>query len=103
MSRVANAMRRHGIARTEIDQFLSECRSGDYDHLLRTCMEWCNLRLTNFKNFTPEWFVITIFVAGEITSAKRDGQQKMADDVVDPSMRCKSNWGRPAAACGTRG
>jgi hypothetical protein len=31
-------MRRHGIARTEIDQFLSECRSSDYDHLLRTCM-----------------------------------------------------------------
>ncbi len=29
MGRVAKALRRHGIDGAEIDQFLSECRSGD--------------------------------------------------------------------------
>jgi hypothetical protein len=40
IGRVTRALRRHGIDGAEVDQFLSECRSGDYDHLLATCMEW---------------------------------------------------------------
>ena len=40
MGRVARALRRNGIDGTEVDRFLTECRSSDYDHLLRTCMEW---------------------------------------------------------------
>ena len=40
MGRVTRALRRHGIEDAEIDQFLTECRSGDYDHLVATCMQW---------------------------------------------------------------
>ena len=40
MGRVAQALRRHGIEGAEVDQFLTECRSGDYDNLLATCMKW---------------------------------------------------------------
>jgi hypothetical protein len=40
MGRVAQAMRRHGIDDAEINQFLSECRSGNYDDLPVTCTRW---------------------------------------------------------------
>lgn len=39
-ARVAAAMRQHGIDDAEIDQFLTECRSGDYGDLLATCARW---------------------------------------------------------------
>ncbi len=34
------AMRKAGIDRAQIDAFMDEAQSGDYDHLLATCMEW---------------------------------------------------------------
>jgi hypothetical protein len=40
MARVSQAMRRAKVPKEEIDKFFEECKSGDYDHLLRTCMEW---------------------------------------------------------------
>ena len=34
------AAKRAGIDRGEIEKFKSEAVSGDYNNLLRTCMEW---------------------------------------------------------------
>jgi hypothetical protein len=40
MGRVAEALRRDGVPRDKINEFRTECMSGDYDHLLQTCMKW---------------------------------------------------------------
>lgn len=40
VGRVTTALRRHGVAVTMIDAFRSEAYGGDYDNLLRTCLEW---------------------------------------------------------------
>jgi hypothetical protein len=40
LGRMQGAMRQAGISRDEIEQFMSEATSGDYNHLLRVCMEW---------------------------------------------------------------
>lgn len=37
---VNRALRRAKVPKEEIDEFNREARSGDYDHLLRTCMKW---------------------------------------------------------------
>ncbi|NLS76758.1 MAG: hypothetical protein GXY76_05795 [Chloroflexi bacterium] len=44
LGRVSKALRRGGIEKTEIDAFLQEAMSGDYDHLLWTVMEWVDAR-----------------------------------------------------------
>jgi hypothetical protein len=38
MGAVSKAMRREGIPYEDIETFKKECMSGDYDHLLQTCM-----------------------------------------------------------------
>lgn len=40
MGSVKQALRRAGATREEIDQYVSDSMSGDYDNLLRTAMEW---------------------------------------------------------------
>ena len=40
LSRVSKAMRREGVPESEISAFRTEARSGDYDHLLQTCIKW---------------------------------------------------------------
>lgn len=37
------AMRQAGLSREERDKFFAEATSGNYDHLLATCMEWFNV------------------------------------------------------------
>lgn len=39
MGAFSTAARRQGWSKTEIDAVLTECRSGDYDHLLATLIE----------------------------------------------------------------
>lgn len=34
------AAARAGLEKSEIDIFMQEAQSGDYNHLLNTCMEW---------------------------------------------------------------
>jgi hypothetical protein len=41
---VQGALRRAGVPQEEIDEFYAEAMSGDYDHLLRTCMQWVDVR-----------------------------------------------------------
>lgn len=43
MARVASALKDNGVSETEIEQYLTESKSGDYDHLLRTAVEWVNV------------------------------------------------------------
>jgi hypothetical protein len=43
MGKVSGALRRAGVAKDAIDQFCNECMSGDYDHLIRTCMAWVSV------------------------------------------------------------
>lgn len=40
IGRVSKALRRAKVEKSEIDLFTKEAMGGDYDHLLRTCMEW---------------------------------------------------------------
>ena len=34
------AMRRAGLSQSERDEFQNQATSGDYNHLLATCVEW---------------------------------------------------------------
>ena len=43
MGTVSKALRDNGASKAEIDQFLSEAMSGNYDHLLQTCMQWVDV------------------------------------------------------------
>jgi len=43
LGRVQRAMRRAGVEAEERAAFQSEATSGDYDHLIRTVMEWVDV------------------------------------------------------------
>jgi hypothetical protein len=40
---VRKAMHRAKISDDKIAEFTTEAQSGDYDHLLQTCMRWVNV------------------------------------------------------------
>lgn len=40
LGRVARALRQAGVEQAEVDAFHQEATSGDYDHLLQTCIRW---------------------------------------------------------------
>lgn len=40
LAKVCGALRSSGVPREIIDQFIDDATSGDYENLLRTCMEW---------------------------------------------------------------
>ena len=40
MGRASRAARRAGLTQDQIDEFLKEAKSGDYDHVLQTCMQY---------------------------------------------------------------
>lgn len=40
---VTGAMRRAKVSDADVALFKAEAISGDYDHLLRTCMEWVDV------------------------------------------------------------
>jgi hypothetical protein len=42
LGRVTRAMRRSKLPKAEIDAFMKEATSGDYNKLLATCMRWVN-------------------------------------------------------------
>lgn len=37
------AAQKAGLSKSEIDAFMQEAKSGDYNHLLNTCMEWFDI------------------------------------------------------------
>ena len=40
---VRKAMRNNGVPEERIDEWFKEATSGNYDHLLVTCMQWVNV------------------------------------------------------------
>jgi hypothetical protein len=40
---VKNALKRAKVPQDEVQAFYKEATSGDYDHLLATCMEWVDV------------------------------------------------------------
>ena len=45
IGKVRQALKDAGKAPEEIKVFTEEAMSGDYDHLLQTCMNWVDVRL----------------------------------------------------------
>ena len=43
LGRVSKALKRGGVSNEEVDIFLNEAKSGDYDHLLQTTMKWVSV------------------------------------------------------------
>lgn len=43
IGRVQNALRRGGVPAEEVSEFANEAMSGDFDHLLATCMKWVDV------------------------------------------------------------
>jgi hypothetical protein len=41
---VRKALRKNGVTNHECSLFVEEAMSGDYDHVLQTCMEWVEVR-----------------------------------------------------------
>jgi len=44
IAKVTKALRRGGVEKAVIDTFFAEATSGDYDNVLKTCMEWVDVR-----------------------------------------------------------
>jgi hypothetical protein len=40
LGRTVSALRRAGVSQEEIDEYLAEATSGDYEHLLQITMGW---------------------------------------------------------------
>jgi len=43
MGKVRRSLQREGVPKEEIDEFLEEAMSKDYDNLLVTCMNWVDV------------------------------------------------------------
>ena len=43
MARVTQGIREGGGTKADESEFMKEAMSSDYNHLLRTCMEWVNV------------------------------------------------------------
>jgi len=44
LGKVRQALQKAGADKEYLDTFLNEARSGDYDHLLQTCMEYVEIK-----------------------------------------------------------
>lgn len=43
MAKVSSALRKEGVSEDDVQQYISESMSGDYDHLIVTAMKWVNV------------------------------------------------------------
>lgn len=44
IARVYQALKAGGVAKIQRDEFSHEAMTGDYDHLLQTCMKWVTVK-----------------------------------------------------------
>ena len=44
LGKVKKELQRAELAKEEVDAFMEEAMSGDYDHLLRTAMKWVDVQ-----------------------------------------------------------
>lgn len=52
---VARALKKEKISGEEIQKFQKEATSGDYNHLLQTCMKWVNCGTYTKNNFEDDF------------------------------------------------
>jgi hypothetical protein len=43
LGKVDRALRKANVPKVERDEFFKQAQSGDYDNLLRTCMQWVDV------------------------------------------------------------
>ena len=43
IGKVRQSLKANGVSKQEIDDFSKEATSGNYNHLLQTCMKWVNV------------------------------------------------------------
>ena len=43
LGKVIRALKKGGATSEQIEEFQAEATSGDYDHLLQTCMKWVDV------------------------------------------------------------
>ena len=43
LGNVSRVLRKNEVSKQEIDDFMTEATSGDYDNLLQICMKWVNV------------------------------------------------------------
>ncbi len=43
IGRVTKALKRAGATPEQVKEFTTDVMSGDYDHVLQTCMKWVNV------------------------------------------------------------
>ncbi|MCS5531497.1 MAG: hypothetical protein NZ780_01650 [Candidatus Poseidoniales archaeon] len=43
LGKVKQALRRADASNEQLDEFYKDATSGDYDHLLQTCMKWVDV------------------------------------------------------------
>jgi hypothetical protein len=43
LGKVQRALRKANVPKEECDEFFKQAQSGDYDNLLRTCMQWVDV------------------------------------------------------------
>tara|TARA_Y100000310_G_C20355380_1_gene656392 strand:+ start:519 stop:734 length:216 start_codon:yes stop_codon:yes gene_type:complete len=43
IGKVQKALKEAEVSKEELDEFFNEATSGDYNHLLQTCMAWVNV------------------------------------------------------------
>lgn len=43
MAKVSSALRKEGVSNEEVEAYIQESMSGDYDNLLLTAMKWVNV------------------------------------------------------------
>ncbi len=44
LGRMSALLRTAGLSQEELDEFIKEATSKDYDHVLQTCMKWVNVK-----------------------------------------------------------
>jgi hypothetical protein len=44
LATIQKALKRAGVEKSEIDAYFTDSTAGDYDHLLRTAMEWVTVK-----------------------------------------------------------
>jgi len=72
LGRVQTALRRGGVDKAEIDAFMAEAMSGDYDHLLQTVMQW-----------------VDVWGSAE-ASKRRHSALEVGDNAMDWLLECDS-------------
>ena len=43
VSKVKRTLKRNGVSKEELQEFIDEALSGDYDNVIQTCFRWVNV------------------------------------------------------------